>query len=86
MASLDMRRLHIIAFAMEEIQQEGSGRKVSGEFERQVAAELLIFNLNASENDMTDQVEILANSIYSYVCVQSAAMSKILKMLLSLLL
>jgi hypothetical protein len=39
MASLDMRRLHIIAFAMEEIQQEGSGRKVSGEFERQVAAE-----------------------------------------------
>jgi hypothetical protein len=49
------------------------GRKVSGEFERQIAAELLIFNLNASENDMTDQVEILANSIYSYECVQSAA-------------
>jgi hypothetical protein len=26
---------------------------------------------------MTDQGEILANSIYSYECVQSAAMSKI---------
>jgi hypothetical protein len=51
------------------------GRKVSGEFEKQVAAELLIFNLNASENDMTDQVEILANSIYSYDCVKSAAMT-----------
>jgi hypothetical protein len=67
---------------MEEIQQEGFRTQSSGEFERQVAAELLIFNMNASENDMTDQVEILANSIYSYECVQSAAMSKILKMLL----
>ena len=44
------------------------GRAVSVEFESEVAADLLIFRL--SESGDTD---IIANSIYSYECVKSAA-------------
>jgi hypothetical protein len=42
------------------------------DFEKQVAAELMIVNLNPSNDDSTD-VDLIANSIYSYECVRSAA-------------
>jgi hypothetical protein len=55
-------------------QKKRSGRKISNEFERDVAGELILYRvMELPDGNMADQAEILANSIYSYECVRTAA-------------